>query len=210
MSGEPLRLDFYARDTVNVARDLLGCVLESHVGGNRTGGFIVEVEAYVGAEDPADHGYGNRRTARNAALFGSPGVSYVYLIYGMHWCLNAVTERAGHPTAVLIRALEPVCGIDVMQARRGVDRVKALCSGPGRLCQSLGITGSLDGSSLVTGPVRILHPPVRKPLQVVAGPRIGVSRAETWPLRFVQQGSPWLSRSERSGMKPGRKGRSSR
>jgi DNA-3-methyladenine glycosylase len=133
MSGEPLPLDFYARDTVSVARDLLGCVLESHVEGHRTGGRIVEVEAYVGAEDPADHGYGNKRTARNAVLFGSPGVSYVYFIYGMHWCLNAVTERAGNPTAVLIRALEPVCGIGVMRARRGLDSMKALCSGPARL-----------------------------------------------------------------------------
>ncbi|KPJ95776.1 MAG: hypothetical protein AMS18_02250 [Gemmatimonas sp. SG8_17] len=207
MSGEPLPLDFYARDTANVARDLLGCVVESYVGGHRAGGRIVEVEAYVGAEDPADHGYGNKRTARNEVLFGSPGVSYVYFVYGMHWCFNAVTERAGCPTAVLIRALEPVFGIEAMQARRGVDSMKSLCSGPARLCQSLGITGSLNGSSLVTGPVRILPPPVRKPLPVVAGPRIGVSRAETWPLRFMQQGSPWLSRSERPGTGSDKKGR---
>ncbi len=207
MSGEPLPLDFYARDTVNVARDLLGCVLESQVEGQRTGGLIVEVEAYVGAEDPADHGYGNKRTARNAVLFGSPGVSYVYFIYGMHWCLNAVTERAGYPTAVLIRALEPAYGIGVMRARRGLDSMKALCSGPARLCRSLGITGSLNGASLVTGPVRIMYPPVRKSLPVVVGPRIGVSRAETWPLRFMQQGSPWLSRHERSATGLKREGR---
>jgi len=208
MRGEPLPLDFYARDTVNVARDLLGCVVESHVGGHRTGGIIVEVEAYVGAEDPADHGYGNKRTARNAVLFGSPGISYVYLVYGVHWCLNAVTERVGYPTAVLIRALEPTYGIEVMQARRGLDAMRALCSGPARLCRSLGITGSLNGSSLATGPVRILHPTIKQPLPVMAGPRIGVSRAKMWPLRFMQQGSPWLSRPERSGIEPQKKGRS--
>lgn len=195
-AGRPLPQRFYARDTVRVARDLLGCVLESRVGGVRAAGRIVEVEAYVGPHDPADHGFGNRRTERNAALFGPPGRSYVYFVYGMHWCFNAVTEREGYPAAVLVRALEPLTGVRVMEARRGTQDARRLCAGPGRLCQALGITGVHSGRSLATGPVRVLRPsrPPRAPLTV--SPRVGVRRAADWPLRFLIAGSPWVSRSE--------------
>jgi DNA-3-methyladenine glycosylase len=185
---------FFARDTVRVARDLLGAYVESRLGGMRTVGRIVEVEAYVGAHDPADHGFGNRRTARNAALFGPAGTAYVFRSYGMHWCLNAVTERAGRPTAVLLRALEPVEGLDIMAARRGTDRPHALCAGPGRLSQALGVTGMCNGKRLSRGALRMLSRDTRRPPRVIAGPRVGISKAVDWPLRFCIRDSPWLSR----------------
>jgi DNA-3-methyladenine glycosylase len=184
---------FFARDTVRVAQDLLGCVLETRLNGVRTAGRIVEVEAYVGPHDPAAHGYGWRRTARNGSLFGPPGTCYVYFIYGAHWCANAVTEQEGYPAAVLIRALEPVAGVAEMRRRRGLDGLRQLCAGPGRLCQALGIDRRQDGASLSGATIRILSPASR-PKRIAAGPRIGVSRAEDWPLRFCVRGSPWLSR----------------
>ncbi|GIW51862.1 MAG: putative 3-methyladenine DNA glycosylase [Gemmatimonadales bacterium] len=193
MEVAPLPASFYARDTELVARELLGCFLVSSAGGSVTGGRIVEVEAYVGPHDPADHGYGNRRTTRNAALFGPPGTAYVYFIYGMHWCFNAVTEREGYPAAVLIRALEPVWGIDQMRRRRKTQDTRLLCSGPGRLCQALGIDGGLNGLPLDREPLRILpgDGPVRR---VKVSGRVGVSRAADWPLRFSLEGSLYLSR----------------
>ena len=193
--SEPLPESFYARDTVGVARALLGCVLESEVDGDRTAGRIVEVEAYVGPHDPAAHGYGNKRTRRNERLFGPPGTSYVYFIYGMHWCFNAVTEREGYPAAVLVRALEPCAGVATMARRRRLEDERRLCSGPARLCESLGITGSINGASLSQGPVRITRPHRARKVAIVAGPRIGISQATEWPLRFVERGSPWLSRT---------------
>lgn len=194
LSRPPLAERFYARDTVRVARDLLGCILESTVDGAPTAGRIVEVEAYVGPNDPADHGYRNRRTARNAALFGPPGTSYVYHIYGAHWCFNAVTERDGFPAAVLVRAVEPLTGQDTMAERRHTDDPRLLCAGPGRLCQALGITGALNGQPIADGPIRVSRTRRRSRVAVVAGPRIGVSRAVDWPLRFCIRDSPWLSR----------------
>lgn len=176
-----------------MARDLLGCVLETRINGARTAGRIGEVEAYVGPDDPAAHGYGWRRTARNAALFGRPGTCYVYFVYGAHWCVNAVTECEDYPAAVLIRALEPVAGITTMQRRRRVRAVEQLCAGPGRLCQALGI-GRRHNGALLSGPaIRILERS-GPPEAIAAGPRIGVSRAADWPLRFCVKDSPWLSR----------------
>lgn len=193
-SGAPPSVRFYARDTESVARALLGCVLESRVGGRRTAGRVVEVEAYVGPHDPAAHGYLGRRTRRNDALFGPPGSAYVYRSYGVHRCFNAVTERNGFPSAVLVRALEPLAGLAVMAGRRGTDRERVLCAGPGRLCQALGIGEEHDGRSLASGPVRILRPRSRPRFEIAVGPRIGVSRAADWPLRFCVAGSRWLSR----------------
>lgn len=189
----PLPGRFYARDTVRVARALLGCVLETRVNGTVTAGRIVETEAYVGPEDPACHGWRNRRTARNAALFGPPGTVYVYRSYGIHWCLNAVTEREGAPTAVLIRALEPLAGLAAMARRRGTDDERLLCAGPGRLCQALGVNGRHDGESLVRGVVRMLPGDGPRP-RIRSGPRIGITRAADWPLRFWVAGSGYVSR----------------
>ncbi len=192
-AGKPLKPRFYARDTSRVARALLGGILETRVNGAVTRGRIVEVEAYVGPHDAACHGYRGRRTSRNAALFGAPGTAYVYRSYGIHWCLNAVTEREGYPAAVLIRALEPLAGLSTMAARRGIDDPRRLAAGPGRLCEAMGISGTYDGRLLWRGPVRILRgTPVRRGVRV--GPRVGITRAADWPLRFFLAESPFVSR----------------
>jgi DNA-3-methyladenine glycosylase len=190
---------FFARDTIRVARALLGCVLETRVRGAVTAGRIVEVEAYVGPHDPAAHGYANRRSRRNASMFGKPGTAYVYFIYGMHWCFNVVTEPEGVPAAVLVRALKPAAGLPTMRRRRKTDDDRLLCSGPGRLCQALGITGAMNGLELI-GPRVWLRPAVRRrtgPPAVTA--RIGITHAADWPLRFAEAGSPWTSRPEPRG-----------
>ena len=188
--------DFYARDTVVVARELLGCILETTFRGVTTSGRIVEVEAYVGPHDPAAHGYGGRMTARNRNLFGPPGMAYVYFIYGMHWCVNAVTEEDGHPSAVLIRALEPLEGVDLMMRRRRTKDVRRLCSGPARLCEALKITGTLNGASLQSSRIRIVSPGEGLlPTRIIESPRVGISRAKDWLLRFSSADAPeWLSR----------------
>lgn len=192
--GAPLPAGFFARPAREVAPDLLGRVIVSTLGDALTAGRIVEVEAYLGLEDPASHAAERvGRTARNAPMFGAPGTAYVYLSYGIHWCMNAVTDRVDHPGAVLIRALEPVAGLEVMRERRGTaDR--DLARGPGRLGQALAITAALNGHPLQEPPLTF-HPgrPVVPDL-IDAGPRIGISRAADWPLRFHERGSRWVSR----------------
>ena len=194
MSGRALPASFYARPTPVVARRLLGHVLVSDVGGRRTAGRIVETEAYLGADDPASHGYRARRTRRNASLFERPGTAYVYFTYGMHWCLNAVTEREGIPAAVLIRALEPLDGLPTMRRRRRNAPDRELCSGPAKLCQALGVTGREDGAPLTRGRLRIVRQGSRQRYAIIVTPRIGITRAVDWPLRFLIEGSPWVSR----------------
>ncbi|HKW41223.1 MAG TPA: DNA-3-methyladenine glycosylase [Gemmatimonadales bacterium] len=194
MSKAALPASFYARPTPEVARRLLGHILVSRVGGRWTAGRIVETEAYLGTPDPASHGYGGRRTRRNASLFATPGTAYVYFTYGMHWCLNAVTERAGVPTAVLIRALEPLEGFAIMRRRRGAVPDRELCSGPAKLCQALGVTGREDGIPLTSGRLRVLRPDLRQRYAITTTPRVGITRAADWPLRFVIKDSPWVSR----------------
>jgi DNA-3-methyladenine glycosylase len=154
------------------------------------GGTIVEVEAYD-HEDPAAHGYGGR-TARNASMFGPPGHAYVYRSYGIHWCVNLVCEEQGSASAVLLRALEPSHGLDAMRARRGVDDPSALCSGPGKLCQALGITRDHDGLPLDRAPFRLLERRGDPP--IVRGPRVGISKAVERPWRYGLADSPYLSK----------------
>ena len=202
MTGRLLAATFYARPTAEVARRLLGQVLVSDVRSRRTAGRIVETEAYVGPHDPACHAWGGRRTPRCEWLYGPPGTAYIYFTYGMHWCLNAVTEAPGYPAAVLIRALEPLAGLETMRRRRGGVPDGQLCSGPARLCEALGITGALNGVSLARraaaggSPLRIVsdgrRPSTRS--RVAVTPRIGVTRAAEWPLRFLLKDSPWASR----------------
>ena len=194
MNGRALPASFYARPTPVVARRLLGHVLVSEVGGRRTAGRIVETEAYLGPDDPASHGYGARRTRRNASMFERPGTAYVYFTYGMHWCLNAVTEREGFPAAVLIRALQPLEGLATMRRRRHRSSDRELCSGPAKLCQALGVTGREDGVSLTRGRLRIVRQRSRQREAIIVTPRIGITRAVDWPLRFSIAGSPWVSR----------------
>ena len=181
-----LSRDFFARSVHEVAPELLGATL--HVDG--VGGRIVEVEAYDGT-DPASHGF-RGPTPRNASMFGLPGRAYVYRSYGIHWCLNLVCEDEGSAAAVLVRALEPVRGLERMRERRSLDDLRLLCAGPGRLCQALGITGAHDGLRLDAVPFCLVARP--EPVVVAAGPRIGISRAVERPWRFAVAGSPYLSR----------------
>jgi DNA-3-methyladenine glycosylase len=184
-----LRRDFFARSVHEVAPDLIGATLLV----NGVGGRIVEVEAYD-QQDPASHAY-RGRTPRNATMFGPSGHAYVYRSYGIHWCLNLVCGGEGVPEAVLIRALEPTRGVELQQRRRGVENVRQLCSGPGKLCQALGITREHDGLALDVPPFR-LEPRAEVP-EVVTGPRIGITVATELSWRYGEAGSRFLSRALR-------------
>lgn len=189
-----LPVSFFARPAAAVARELLGTTVVSTLGGARTAGRIVETEAYLGYDDPASHGYRNRRHAQNEALFGPPGTWYVYLSYGMHWCANLVCGVRGQASAVLLRALEPVAGLDAMRERRGVVADRQLCSGPGKLCQALAITRDQDGRPMRTSGAIVVAAD-EPPSAIAATPRVGITKAADWPLRFVIDGSPWVSRA---------------
>lgn len=193
--------EFFARDTEVVARDLLGCVLWADAGGIVVAGRIVEVEAYLGEDDPASHA-GRGPTPRSAIMFGPPGVAYVYFVYGMHHCVNAVTGPAGTAGAVLLRALEPLEGLDIMARRSpGIRQPANLCRGPGRLCRALGVDLAWSGLPLggrrarARGAARRLwvEASERAPAKIVVTPRIGVRRAADRLLRFVDAQSPCLS-----------------
>ena len=188
-----LPVSFFDRPADTVARDLLGALVVSRAGGVVTSARIVETEAYLGYRDPASHGYLHRRNERNAALFGPPGSWYVYLSYGIHWCANLVCEAEGTASAVLLRALEPVESIATMRRRRGGVDDRDLCSGPGKLCQALGITRDLDGRMMPDSEVLVLAPTVQLPVEVAVTPRIGINKAADWPLRFLVAGNPHVS-----------------
>jgi DNA-3-methyladenine glycosylase len=177
-------LDFLAR-APDLARALIGA--EFTLAG--VGGVIVETEAYT-REDPASHSF-RGPTARNSAMFGPPGRAYVYRSYGMHWCFNIVCGPPGAGEAILVRALEPIHGIDSMRERRGVTELKSLCSGPGRLCEALAITAEHNHAPLREPPFAIAAGPV---VQVLTGPRIGITRGTGTAWRFGLAGSPYLSR----------------
>jgi DNA-3-methyladenine glycosylase len=181
--------DFYARSVHEVARDLIGCSVRH----GETAGRIVETESYH-MEEPACHAFAGV-TERTRTLYGEPGRAYVYFSYGMHSLLNAVAEGEGVGAAVLIRALEPLEGVDLMRERRGLQREEDLCSGPGKLTQALGIGLSLNGSSLVAGPIEFLtrEPGACAP-RVVAGERIGITKAVELPWRFCDADSRHVSR----------------
>ncbi|MEO8563744.1 MAG: DNA-3-methyladenine glycosylase [bacterium] len=191
--GAPLPVAFYDRDTEIVSRELLGAVLECTTAEGVARGRIVETEAYLGPHDPACHAVAGL-TPRTLHLFGPPAVSYVYFIYGMYWCFNAVTRERGHGSAVLVRAVEPVDGIDLMRRRRAkVRRDRDLTNGPGKLCLALGIDGTMTGRSLRSGPlvIRAGHPVPDADVEIT--PRIGITRAAEWPLRFIVRDNPFVS-----------------
>ena len=185
--AQNLTRNFFDRDVNAVARDLIGATMLF----DGIGGVIVETEAYHHT-DPASHSY-RRETPRNGVMFGPPGFAYVYRSYGIHWCVNFVCEAQGSASAVLVRALEPTAGIDAMCKRRRTDDVRALCSGPGKLCEALGITITQNGQSLAMPPF-MLRARDTTP-DIVAGPRIGISVGQDLPWRFADASRlPWVSK----------------
>ena len=185
---------FYDRDPGLVARELLGMLLVVRgVDGVEHRARIVETEAYMGPHDPACHAVAGR-TRRTEHLHGPPGHAYVYRIYGMHWCLNAVTLPDGVGAAVLLRAVQPLGALETLRARRpAARRDRDLTNGPGKLCAAYGITGALDGTSLQRGALRITQGSPLPALQVRVSPRVGITRAADWPLRFFEAGNPYVS-----------------
>lgn len=186
MAEERLTREFFARSVHEVAPELIGATLLV----DEVGGTIVEVEAYD-QDDPASHGFGGP-TPRTASMFGPPGHAYVYRSYGIHWCLNLVCAPDGRAEAALVRALEPTRGLAAMRERRGLEAARALCSGPGKLCQALGITRACDGLALDEPPFELVAQESEP--QLVVGPRIGITRAVEQRWRYGLAGSPYLSR----------------
>lgn len=186
-----LPVSFFRRPAEVVARELIGTVIVSTVRGVRTTGRIVETEAYLGHRDPASHGYQNRRHAQNEGLYGPAGCWYVYLSYGVHWCANLVAGRTPNEGAVLLRAVEPLEGLAAMRRRRGGVADRLLATGPGRLTQALGVTRSLDQRPMRGAPVQVY---LGETGVVAVTPRIGITKAMDWPLRFVEGGTRWASR----------------
>lgn len=192
-----LRRDFYRRSTLTVARELLGKRLVSVMGGQRLSGLIVEVEAYIGEGDAACHA-ARGRTPRNEAMYGPPGHAYVYFIYGMHHCLNVVTEEEGFPAAVLIRALEPLEGLEIMRRYRLGQPDRQLANGPAKLCQAMAIARGFNGVDLCTGEVLFIEEGrIVAQEEIGASPRIGIKTdelAKSVPWRFYIKGSAFVSR----------------
>lgn len=183
---------FYCRDTARVARELLGKVLVHHSSGGITAGIIVETEAYMQG-DPACHAY-RGMTPRNRAMFGPPGRAYIYFTYGMHYCFNVVTAAPGVGEAVLIRALQPLAGIDLMRARRGRDNIRELCSGPARLVRAMGIDSGMYGHDLTKRPLLLTKGSDIPEERTVVTTRIGITTGAGLPLRFYIKDSIYVSR----------------
>ena len=196
--GRVLPRAFYERETEIVAREMLGTVLECETDDGIASGIIVETEAYLGEHDLACHAAAGR-TARTEALYGAPGISYVYFIYGMYWCFNAVTRAEALPSAVLVRALEPLDGIALMHKRR--PRVKSevdLTNGPGKLCSALGITGLMSGKSLQRRPLVIREGEPVPDDRIEVTTRIGITKCADWPLRWIVHGNRYVSKRKLS------------
>ena len=193
---KPLPRSFYARPVLTVAREAIGKILVHETREGRVAGRIVEAEAYRGPEDRAAHSYGGRRTERTEAMYGRPGHAYVFFVYGMHWHVNLVTTAVDEPHAVLIRAVEPLEGIELMAERRGLTPgSRDLTNGPGKLCQAFAIGKSSYGADLCSGPLFLSQGTLPR---VARSPRIGVDYAGAWaarPWRFFERANPWVSRT---------------
>lgn len=197
LAPPPLPYAWYARPAEVVARDLLGTLLVSEIGGAHVVGEIVETEAYLGPHDAASHAWEKfGRTPRNEAMFGAPGIAYVYLIYGTHWCLNVVTDSEGFPGAVLVRAARPVEGIEIARERRPGRPDRELMRGPGNLARALAVTRAENAHPFDRSPLWLAAGRTVPDGEVAIGPRIGIhpDRAADWPLRFWLAGSPWVSK----------------
>ena len=194
--GRILQRGFYQRPTAEVARDLLGKVLVH----GAAAGIIVETEGYPGGDDLASHS-ARGLTDRTRVIFGPPGHAYVYLVYGMYECLNLVVEPEGQPGCVLIRAIEPVAGIEVMRQRRpAARRIEDLASGPGKLTLALGITRAQNGLDVTRGTLVVRAPAEPRRLEIAVTPRIGIRQSADWPLRFVVRGSRFVSGAPAGGL----------
>jgi DNA-3-methyladenine glycosylase len=193
--GRILKREFYERPTVAVARDLLGKVLVH----GQTAGMIVETEAYLGGGDLAAHS-ARGITDRTRVIFGPPAHAYVYFVYGMYECLNIVAEAEGQPGCVLIRALEPLAGMDTMQQRRPAARkVEDLASGPGKLTLAMGITRAQNGADVTRGPLVVRAQAEPRRVEIEVTPRIGIRHCADWPLRFFVKGNRFVSGARRRG-----------
>ncbi len=193
----PLPREFYDRDTELVARDLLGAILECETPEGIASGRIVETEAYLGEHDLACHAAAGR-TSRTAPLYGPPGIAYVYLIYGMYWCFNAVTRAEHEPSAVLVRALEPVSGLELMRRRRPTARREIdLTNGPGKLCLALGIDARHNWGRLDEPPLLVRAGEPLSDREVTVTPRIGITQSADWPLRWFVTDNPYVSKTPR-------------
>jgi DNA-3-methyladenine glycosylase len=204
--------DWFQRPTLCVARQLIGCVLVHQTNEGTTAGRIVETEAYLGPHDRAAHSYGSKLTPRNRAMFGPKGHAYIYFIYGMHWCFNIVTGPPQLPQAVLIRALEPLVGLELMRSRLGQPHAPphTLCRGPGKLCRAMGITAELYGMDLC-GDTLYVVPASQTRRRIAISPRVGIAYAGEYaakPWRFFDAGNPCVSRAPRIADGPAGKRRS--
>ena len=192
-----LSRDFYNRDTLTVSREILGKVLVCESPEGTVKARIVEVEAYIGPEDKAAHSYGNRQSVRTKIQYGEGGYLYTFLIYGMYVCMNVVTNIADKPEVILFRALEPVEGIELMKKRRKTDKIRNLCSGPGKLCQAMGITRDDYGEDLCGSRIYIEDGPVFEQEQIALSKRINIDyaqEAKDYLWRFTIKDSPFLSK----------------
>ncbi len=201
MAFEPLPRSFYARPVLSVAKDVIGKLLVHRTRAGVVAGRIVEAEAYRGPEDRAAHSWGGRRTPRTEAMFGAPGFAYVFFVYGMHWHLNLVTTREGAPHAVLLRAVEPLTGTQLMASRRGLPETSVnLCNGPGKLCQAFDVERRHYGVDLTHGSLFLSDTDLPRG-KLGRSARIGVDYAEAWaekPWRFFELGNRWVSRGRPS------------
>jgi DNA-3-methyladenine glycosylase len=199
-AGRVVSASFYARETEHVARDMLGMLLQCSTPDGTASGIIVETEAYLGEHDAACHAAAGN-TQRTDPRYGPPGLAYVYFIYGMYWCFNAVTRREGLPSAVLVRALEPVEGVKLMRTRRpSAKKDRDLANGPGKLCLALGIDGTMNRHSLQRKPLVLREHTSYSDDQILVTPRIGITKAADWPLRWILKDNPNVSKPPRHSL----------